>query len=88
MIDQIEIFELPSPCKRVCETDQQGCCSTCFRSRDERFGWLTFSNTQKQEVLRLCRQRSLRKRYYQYQQQLKQNTSIKLVDDKEQLDLF
>lgn len=88
MIDQIEIFELPSPCKRACETDQQGYCSTCFRSRDERFGWLTFSNTQKQEVLRLCRQRSLRKRYYQYQQQLKQNASIKLVDDKEQLDLF
>lgn len=88
MSDQIEIFELTSPCKRVCETDRQGYCSTCFRSRDERFGWLTFSNAQKQEVLRLCRQRSLRKRYYHYQQHLLQSTSTQKIDDKEQLDLF
>jgi len=32
-----------------------------MRSRDERFGWQTMSDTQKQEVLRLCRQRWLRK---------------------------
>ncbi|KFA86101.1 hypothetical protein N037_00665 [Enterobacter sp. EGD-HP1] len=32
-----------------------------MRTRDERFNWQNFSDTQKQEVLRLCRQRFLRK---------------------------
>jgi predicted Fe-S protein YdhL (DUF1289 family) len=32
-----------------------------MRSRDERFNWQKMSDTQKQEVLRLCRQRLLRK---------------------------
>jgi predicted Fe-S protein YdhL (DUF1289 family) len=32
-----------------------------MRSRDERFNWQSLSDTQKQEVLRLCRQRLLRK---------------------------
>ncbi|MBD5754562.1 DUF1289 domain-containing protein, partial [Citrobacter freundii] len=33
----------------------------CFRSRDERFNWQKMSDAQKQEVLRLCRQRLMRK---------------------------
>lgn len=32
-----------------------------MRTRDERFNWQNFSDAQKQEVLRLCRQRLLRK---------------------------
>jgi len=32
-----------------------------MRSRDERFNWQNMSDAQKQEVLRLCRQRLLRK---------------------------
>ncbi|XCW69793.1 DUF1289 domain-containing protein [Kosakonia cowanii] len=32
-----------------------------MRSRDERFNWQTMSDAQKQEVLRLCRQRLQRK---------------------------
>jgi hypothetical protein len=32
-----------------------------MRTRDERFNWQNFSDTQKQDVLRLCRQRLLRK---------------------------
>jgi predicted Fe-S protein YdhL (DUF1289 family) len=32
-----------------------------MRTRDERFNWQNFNDTQKQEVLRLCRQRLLRK---------------------------
>jgi predicted Fe-S protein YdhL (DUF1289 family) len=31
-----------------------------MRSRDERFNWMKFSDAQKREVLRLCRQRWLR----------------------------
>lgn len=86
MSNQIEIFAIPSPCRRVCETDKQGYCLTCFRSRDERFGWLNFSDQQKYEVLRLCRQRALRKRYHLYQQQ----KQIELSNNSEntQLDLL
>lgn len=85
--NQIEIFAIPSPCKRVCETDKQGYCLTCFRSRNERFGWLQFSDEEKQNVLRLCRQRELRKRYYLYQQQ-KQQQLDEQSRDNPQLDLL
>jgi len=86
MSQQIEIFTIPSPCKRVCETDKQGYCLACFRSRDERFGWLKFSDEQKQDVLRLCRQRALRKKYFQYQQQ--QKDALQQANNGEQLDLL
>ncbi|OCG19686.1 oxidoreductase [Gilliamella sp. HK2] len=68
-MDQIEFFDIPSPCKRVCQTDKQGYCITCYRSREERFKWLTFNDRQKQEILRLCKQRALRRRYLLSQQQ-------------------
>ncbi|ASV55221.1 hypothetical protein LJPFL01_1858 [Lelliottia jeotgali] len=32
-----------------------------MRSRDERFNWQNMSDAQKQDVIRLCRQRLLRK---------------------------
>lgn len=68
-MDQIEFFDIQSPCKRVCETDKQGYCKTCYRSRNERFNWLQYTDSQKQEVLRLCRQRALRRYYFLLQQQ-------------------
>lgn len=71
-MDQIEFFAIQSPCSRVCETDKQGYCIKCFRSREERFNWLTFSDSQKQQILRLCKQRSLRRRYQLAQQQRQQ----------------
>jgi len=86
MSRQIEIFTIPSPCKRVCETDKQGYCLTCFCSRDERFGWLQFSDEQKLDVLRLCRQRTLRKKYFLYQQQ--QKNALQLTNNSQQLDLL
>lgn len=45
----------------VSQSDERGYCRGCMRSRDERFNWQNLTNTQKQEVLRLCRQRMLRK---------------------------
>jgi len=82
-LDQIEFFAIQSPCSRVCETDKQGYCIKCFRSREERFNWLTFSDSQKQQILRLCKQRSLRRRYQlaqqhrqQQLQQLQQQNSL------------
>ena len=61
MTEQLEFFPVPSPCRGICQSDERGYCRGCMRSRDERFNWQHFTNTQKQEVLRLCRQRLLRK---------------------------
>ena len=61
MAEQLEFFPVQSPCRGICQTDERGYCRGCFRSREERFNWQTMSDAQKQEVLRLCRQRLLRK---------------------------
>lgn len=49
MAQQLEFFEIPSPCRGICQAD-------------ERFGWMKLSDPQKRDVLRLCRQRFLRQR--------------------------
>ncbi|MBN7855148.1 DUF1289 domain-containing protein, partial [Providencia rettgeri] len=60
MAEQLEFFEIPSPCRGICQSNEQGYCRGCYRTRDERFNWLKFSDTEKRNVLRLCRQRYLR----------------------------
>ncbi|MCL2892207.1 DUF1289 domain-containing protein [Brenneria tiliae] len=60
MPEQLELFAVPNPCRGVCQSDERGFCRGCFRSRNERFGWGQMSDVQKQEVLRLCRQRMKR----------------------------
>lgn len=59
--EQLEFFPVQSPCRGICQVDERGYCRGCMRTRDERFNWQNFSDAQKQEVLRLCRQRLLRK---------------------------
>ncbi|MBA6410079.1 MULTISPECIES: DUF1289 domain-containing protein [unclassified Pseudoalteromonas] len=66
-MQQIEIFDIPSPCKSICLVNNRGYCKGCYRSRDERFSWNTLSNDQKKKVLSLCQQRY--KRYLQKKQQ-------------------
>lgn len=61
MPEQLEFFPIQSPCRGICQSDEKGFCRGCMRSRDERFNWQQMSHTQKQDVLRLCRQRFLRK---------------------------
>ncbi|EOC3068216.1 DUF1289 domain-containing protein [Cronobacter malonaticus] len=61
MAEQLEFFPVPSPCRGICQSDERGYCRGCMRSRDERFTWQKMNDSQKQEVLRLCRQRMLRK---------------------------
>lgn len=86
MSNQIEIFDIPTPCRRVCETDTAGYCLACYRSREERFNWLNFNNEQKKEVLRLCHQRRLRRRYQILQKQKAQQHDVQREET--QLDLF
>lgn len=66
-MQQIEIFDIPSPCKSICLVNNRGYCKGCYRSRDERFMWNSLTNAQKKKVLSLCQQRY--KRYLQKQQQ-------------------
>ncbi|WP_312240422.1 DUF1289 domain-containing protein [Pantoea sp.] len=60
MAEQLEFFPVPSPCKGICQSDARGYCRGCLRSREERFNWMRYSDAQKRDVLRLCRQRWLR----------------------------
>lgn len=62
MVQQLEFFDIPSPCRGICQADERGFCRGCQRSRDERFGWMNMSDVEKREVLRLCHQRFLRLR--------------------------
>ena len=62
MMEQLEFFEIPSPCIEVCQTDARGYCKGCLRSRDERFNWLEFSDAKKTDVIRLCKQRIRRRK--------------------------
>lgn len=59
--EQLEFFPVQSPCRGICQSEERGFCRGCMRSRDERFNWQAMSDAQKQEVLRLCRQRLQRK---------------------------
>ena len=58
--EQLEFFEIPSPCINVCEANDKGYCKGCYRNRDERFYWQKLSNGQKRDVLRACRIRRSR----------------------------
>lgn len=60
MAEQLEFFEIQSPCRGICQTNEQGYCRGCYRSREERFDWLKFTDPQKRNILRLCRQRYIR----------------------------
>lgn len=60
MAEQLEFFPVPSPCRGICQADAKGYCQGCLRSREERFNWMKFTDAQKRDVLRLCRQRLLR----------------------------
>ncbi len=62
MMEQLEFFEIPSPCIGVCQTDARGYCKGCLRSRDERFSWLEYSDAKKTDVIRLCKQRMRRRK--------------------------
>lgn len=62
MAEQLEFFPVPSPCRGICRTDGKGYCVGCFRSREERFQWMSFNDAQKRNILRLCQQRRLRVR--------------------------
>ncbi|RXJ74247.1 DUF1289 domain-containing protein [Veronia nyctiphanis] len=76
-MEQLDFFDVPSPCVGVCQVNNKGYCKGCFRSRDERFHWNDFNNDQRRHVVRLCRQRYNR---ILRSKQAKQN-AIKVVEE-------
>ena len=84
MIDQGEFFDIPSPCKRICQMNNKGYCIGCFRSRDERLYWNDFTPFQKQLVVNLCEKRRLKVLSVKAEQQ----TQLEEKLAQAQLDLF
>jgi len=54
---QLEFFEIPSPCIGVCESGPRGFCKGCFRSRDERLYWLKVDDATKRKIISACARR-------------------------------
>lgn len=64
-MEQLDFFDVPSPCIGVCQMNERGYCKGCMRNREERFEWMQFSNTRKKNVIRLCQQRYYREKLAQ-----------------------
>ncbi|EKO4004676.1 DUF1289 domain-containing protein [Vibrio fluvialis] len=60
-MEQLEFFQVPSPCVGVCTVDDRGYCHGCMRKREERFRWLEMTPAEQLHVIQLCRQRYRRK---------------------------
>ncbi len=58
---QLEFFDVPSPCVGICQSDEKGNCLGCYRSREERQGWINLTTDDKQKVIKRCLQRKKRK---------------------------
>ena len=56
-LQQLEFFDIPSPCIGVCETNNAGFCRGCFRSREERLYWPQVDNATKRVIIQACSRR-------------------------------
>ncbi len=60
-MEQLEFFEIPSPCIGVCESGDKGYCKGCFRTRDERVYWHQVNDDVKRKIIKACYLRKRRK---------------------------
>ncbi|QSX33038.1 DUF1289 domain-containing protein [Shewanella avicenniae] len=84
-MEQLAFFDIPSPCIGICQTDNRGYCKGCLRSREERFGWLNFSNAEKSDIIRLCQARK-RRRQLAMLKQRQESEKIAAAELNQQLD--
>ena len=54
---QLEFFEIPSPCIGVCEAGPRGFCKGCYRSREERLYWLKIDDSTRRKIISACHRR-------------------------------
>ena len=53
-MQQLEFFDIASPCIGVCQSGPNGFCLGCFRSRDERLHWINLDLEVKSKIVRAC----------------------------------
>ncbi len=91
-MEQLDFFEVPSPCVGVCSADEKGYCKGCMRKREERFNWLNMSNEEKLHIIKLCRRRYKRKQTARLNKTtpLETNSAVIVSDDSDntQQELF
>lgn len=78
MKQQFELFEIANPCIGVCQSNKKGYCFGCLRSRAKRQLWLSMTNEQRREVLRLIVERCQRIEL------MRQRKGVQLVFDLEE----
>lgn len=65
-MDQLELFDLPSPCVGVCQSNRRGYCIGCLRSREERFNWHNKPVAERARILKLLSHRRARLKVKQH----------------------
>lgn len=85
MPDQIELFDIESPCIGVCQSNKKGYCFGCLRSRPERQLWFKMTNEERREVIRLIAGR--RQRIEQMRRRRQEQMSLDF-GEAEPIDLF
>jgi len=56
-MQQLEFFDIPSPCIGVCESGPRGYCIGCYRSREERTHWHSIDDRTKRIIVQACNRR-------------------------------
>jgi uncharacterized protein len=59
-LQQLEFFDIPSPCIGVCQSGPTGYCLGCYRSRDERLYWIQLDDLAKRTIIKACVNRGKR----------------------------
>lgn len=88
MLDQGELFDIPNPCRGICEVNNRGYCKGCLRSRTERFHWQDFTPFQKQLVVNACARRRLKIAQAANRAELPHSVTEPLSTAVQQADLF
>lgn len=57
-LQQLEFFEVPSPCIGVCQANDKGYCKGCFRTREERLYWPQITDAARKIILQQCKRRA------------------------------
>ena len=59
-LQQLEFFDIPSPCIGVCQAGPKGYCMGCYRTREERLYWMQLGPDVKRKIVKACAQRKRR----------------------------
>ena len=81
---QLEFFEIPSPCIGVCESGPRGYCKGCYRSREERLYWLKIDDGTRRKVIVACQ----RRKKAALSRARRQDEAIKEVREPSQISMF